>query len=217
MKTLIIYCHPHESSHNAKILKNITDTLDNKRKEYEVIDLYKNDFNTFFKHIEYDRMRKRERVTEPDVLAMQEKVMASKNIIFVYPVWWYNMPGKLKGFMDRVFTAGFAYRFKKVPKWQEFFANIISFIPGLRYLFQPFAANGQLKGKRAFIFRSYGGPPMGRRFFNNTVGALENVILRFSGITDITIHELYNCDKRVYTQAYEDQYMSQVKEYMAHL
>ncbi len=30
---------------------------------------------------------------------------------FVYPMWWGHMPAMLKGFIDRVFTHGYAFKY----------------------------------------------------------------------------------------------------------
>ena len=44
-----------------------------------------------------------------DVLAEQAKVIAADLVIFQFPVWWFSMPAILKGWVDRVFSRGFAY------------------------------------------------------------------------------------------------------------
>jgi len=31
-------------------------------------------------------------------------------LIFIYPLWWSGLPAMLKGYIERVFTEGFAYR-----------------------------------------------------------------------------------------------------------
>jgi NAD(P)H dehydrogenase (quinone) len=209
MKHLVIYCHPDENSHSFSILEKVCSSLNENC--FEVVDLYKCSFSPELMKREHRRIRERKREREPDVEELQAKISSADHLIFIYPVWWYSMPALLKGFMDRVFTGGFAYRFKRVGKVSLFFATVASFIPGLRYLFQPLAVDGQLKGKKATIFRTYGGPPMGNRFFGNTSRqVLDEVILRFCGITDITLHELWNTDKSVYTQEYENEYMKEV-------
>ncbi|NCO05208.1 MAG: NAD(P)H-dependent oxidoreductase [Candidatus Magasanikbacteria bacterium] len=210
----IIYCHPHSKSHNAKILKRVVDTLEKQHVSYDLLDLYQSDFTVFLTEKEYERMAiTKERVTEPDVLAMQERITKASHLIFIYPVWWYNMPAKLKGFMDRVFSNGFAYQFKQTPSWQLLGARCLSFFPGIRYCFQPYSVHGFLKDKKALIFRTYGGPPLGRRFFGDTPKVLEQAILRFCGLTDITIHELYNVDKKeVFTKEKERVYLNGVEK-----
>lgn len=211
--TLIIYCHPSKNSHCAKILATAESILKKRKLDYEVLDLYEMTFDAYFKDIEYQRMIHRERMTEPDVKALQEKITGAKTLVFIYPTWWYNMPARLKGFVDRVFASGYAYRFFRVPKILMLGASLLSYVPGVRYLMQPFAVTPLLKGKRAYIFRTYGGPAAGKRIFGNTPTVLENVVLRFCGITNITIHELFNTDKKeTYTQEYENWYLSKVEK-----
>jgi putative NADPH-quinone reductase len=39
--------------------------------------------------------------------------------VFIYPLWWWDMPAILKNFIDRNLIAGFAYRFERhrwIPK-----------------------------------------------------------------------------------------------------
>lgn len=205
---LIIYCHPSKTSHSFKILERVTGVLE--KGKCEVLDLYAMKFDAYFKDIEYTRIRGKIRETEPDVKALQEKIIAADTLIFIYPTWWYGMPARLKGFLDRVFSSGFAYKFFYVNHFLLFGANILSFIPGIRYLMQTFCVTPLLKGKKAIIFRTYGGPKSGKRIFGNTVTALENVVLRFCGITKITLHELFDVDKEVFTESYEEAYLKKI-------
>lgn len=216
MSSLIIFCHPDpkKKSRSHKILARVEKALKSKKKKYEVLDLYKKEFDCVFMESEYCRMKERDKTQEADVKKTQELVSKADTLIFIYPVWWYNMPAQLKGFMDRVFTPPFAYRFFRVNSIMLFGAWLLSWVPGIRYLMQPYSATGNLKGKKALIFRTYGGPKLGKRVFGNLPSSLENAILRFCGITNIKIHELFNCDKAVYTQEYEDQYLEKVEKLM---
>ena len=125
---LIIFCHPdpRKKSHSHKILEEVETTLKKRRKKYEVLDLYKKEFECVFNETEYCRMKDRIRETEQDVQKIQQKITESNTLIFIYPVWWYNMPAVLKGFMDRVFVPGFAYRFFRVNKIMLFGAWLLS-------------------------------------------------------------------------------------------
>ncbi|MDP3976223.1 MAG: NAD(P)H-dependent oxidoreductase [bacterium] len=211
---LIIYCHPSKHSrHCSKILKHVTETLEEAQQTYHVLDLYRQDFNGHLTAAEYERMVSGERVTDPDVKEAQGKISAASALIFIYPTWWYGMPGRLKGFVDRVFTTGFAYRFRKTHHWQEFAAWLLSFIPGIRYFLQPYSALGLLKKKKTLIFRTFGGPKFGKRIFGNTTAELEEGVLRFCGITDITVHEYFNVNnKERRSQEAEDKYMAKVEK-----
>lgn len=50
---------------------------------------------------------------EPDLLAAQEDIAWAQHIAWVFPVWWGGVPALLKGFLDRAFTSGWAYKFNK--------------------------------------------------------------------------------------------------------
>ena len=46
---------------------------------------------------------------EPDLIDAQEKVIWAEHVVFIYPMWQFNIPALLKGFCERAFVAGFAY------------------------------------------------------------------------------------------------------------
>ncbi|MES2949518.1 MAG: NAD(P)H-dependent oxidoreductase [Pseudomonadota bacterium] len=50
---------------------------------------------------------------EPDLLAAQDSIAWANHIAWVFPVWWGSVPALLKGFLDRAFTSGWAYKFNK--------------------------------------------------------------------------------------------------------
>ncbi|MGQ0709023.1 MAG: NAD(P)H-dependent oxidoreductase [Rhodoferax sp.] len=49
---------------------------------------------------------------EPDLQAAQQALQWAQHMLWVYPVWWGSVPALLKGFLDRVFLPGFAFRFR---------------------------------------------------------------------------------------------------------
>ena len=49
---------------------------------------------------------------EPDLVSAKEAMKWAEHLVFVYPIWWGAMPALLKGFIDRVFLPGFAFKFR---------------------------------------------------------------------------------------------------------
>lgn len=59
-------------------------------------------------------------VLEPDLVAAQQSILEANHIVFVYPNWWSTYPALLKGFFDRVFVPGFAFKYRKdSPLWDK--------------------------------------------------------------------------------------------------
>ena len=49
---------------------------------------------------------------EPDLLEAQRLIHWAEHLVFVYPVWWGGIPALLKGFFDRTFLPGFAFKYR---------------------------------------------------------------------------------------------------------
>ncbi len=77
----------------------------------EVSDLYAMNFLSDMTETEYER----EGLTKvlplaEDVILEQNKIERVDCILFLYPVWWSDCPAKLKGWFDRVYSVGYAYK-----------------------------------------------------------------------------------------------------------
>ncbi len=154
-RTLVIYAHPDHESHAKYTLELVEQELKRKNSNYEVLDLYKIGYNPVVSEKELYGS-KEERLDEQTQL-FQKKVSDSKLLIFIYPVWWNTMPAILKGFIDRVFSAGFAFKYEPViPAGIKGFVD--KFLRLFKYRFNYGMPVGLLKGKRAIILTSTGGP-----------------------------------------------------------
>ena len=51
----------------------------------------------------------------PPILAEQARVEQSDALCLVFPLWWWNMPAMLKGWLDRVWSAEWAYHWEHDP------------------------------------------------------------------------------------------------------
>jgi len=50
---------------------------------------------------------------EADLLQAQTDILWAEHLTLVYPIWWGGIPALLKGFFDRVFLPGFAFKYRE--------------------------------------------------------------------------------------------------------
>jgi len=108
MHTTIIFAHPWHGSFNKAILDAVTRELDKQEKPYHVIDLNKDGFNPVMQESELALYSKGQSA-DPLVLKYQAVLQETDELIFIFPIWWYNIPAILKGFIDKVMLKGFGY------------------------------------------------------------------------------------------------------------
>lgn len=89
---------------------------------------------------------------EPDLVKSQELIKWADHVVVVVPVWWANVPALLKGFIDRIFLSGWAYKFTGKNKWDKY-----------------------LTGKTSYFIITTGGPAFYYKLF------LRNPIAKFLG------------------------------------
>lgn len=107
----IVLAHPWHGSFCKAILDTISKKLDRDNKAYQIIDLHKDNFNPVLTESELALYSKGQS-TDPLVSKYQEMLRNSEEIVFIYPIWWMNMPAILKGFFDKVLLFGFAYNYE---------------------------------------------------------------------------------------------------------
>lgn len=112
MNILIVYSHPSKKSYTFQVLEQLKSAVVKQNWNLEVSDLYASDFQSDMSEEEYERegFAKLSLPISKDVLAEQKKIAKADCIIFLYPVWWSDCPAKLKGWFDRVYSVGYAYR-----------------------------------------------------------------------------------------------------------
>lgn len=109
--TTIILAHPWHGSFNKVILDTIIGKLDVDNRPYQVIDLHKDNFNPVLTEPELALYSKGE-YSDPLVGKYQTMLKNSNQVVFIYPIWWMNMPAILKGFFDKVLLYGFAFNYE---------------------------------------------------------------------------------------------------------
>jgi NAD(P)H dehydrogenase (quinone) len=109
MRHLIIYAHNNENSLNHHLLQTVIESLTAQNHEIVVRDLYAINFDPVFslKDIQEQRMGH----LADDIKYEQEFITWAEHVTFIYPIWWTGMPAIMKGYIDRVFSYGYAYRY----------------------------------------------------------------------------------------------------------
>lgn len=159
---LVIFAHPdNKSSHNAAVLRYVKERLKANGREFQVVDLYAEGFDPLIRLVDFDVPVGRSFEEVKDYQALVKK---AERLIFIYPIWFYNMPAILKGFVERVFTNGFAFDFSMgkdgKPQWKPL-----------------------LKGKTAVVINTFGhGEEMFRRRGEAAEVVMDKLVLDFSGI-----------------------------------
>ena len=124
-KVLIVFAHAESKSFCAAIKDMCVETLKAKGHEVKVSDLYamkmylplgKDDFTeigdpSYFKPQTEQKVSNEKALASfsPEVKAEHEKVAWCDIMLFVYPLYWFHLPGILKNWVDRIFSFGFAY------------------------------------------------------------------------------------------------------------
>ena len=110
MKHLIIYAHPNPQGLNGSLKQLVLKHLIENGHEVKVRDLYELNFNPVLSMENLQGQFMEEKVTE-DITLEQEFISWADHITFIYPIWWMGMPAILKGYIDCIFSYGFAYRY----------------------------------------------------------------------------------------------------------
>lgn len=108
MHALIVVAHPDTQSLSHCIAAQVAEGLSAAGHSPEIADLAAEGFDPRFSLA--DNTAYRNRAPRPaDVVAEQARVDRADALVLVYPIYWWSMPGLLKGWIDRVFTNGWAY------------------------------------------------------------------------------------------------------------
>lgn len=149
MKILIVLAHPEPKSFNGALYQTAIETLQKEGHEVQTSDLYRMKFNpvsdrnnfTTVKDASFLKLGLEEiYATEhngfaTDINIEQEKLEWCDLMIWQFPLWWFSVPAILKGWTDRVFSAGKIYGAGRVPY-----------------------VSGKFKGKKALLSITTGSP-----------------------------------------------------------
>ncbi|MGI0482229.1 NAD(P)H-dependent oxidoreductase [Geminocystis sp. CENA526] len=114
-KTLIINGHPDKVSFCFALAESYKKGADSTGADCKLVHLIDLDFNPILT-FGYRKVSE----LEPDLVKMQREILEADHLVFVYPNWWTTFPALLKGFIDRVFVPGFAFKYREnSPFWDK--------------------------------------------------------------------------------------------------
>lgn len=149
MQKLIIVAHPNSHGFAHRIAKKFAHVSESCGHNVRMIDLYDPTYLQWYLQLSEHNKE----LPDDKTVWMQEQISRADQLVFVYPVWWYDAPAILKNWFDVNMSSGFAYRYRKN-----------SLIP-----------HQYLRGKTARFFVTAGAPswlwytPIGRWIFINMI------------------------------------------------
>jgi len=168
VRHLIIAAHPGARSFNHSVVEAYSSALAERKHRVECRDLYAANFNPVMSARDLGAIGGGK--AAKDIRAEQAAVRRADVVTFVSPLWWSGFPAMLKGYLDRVFCAGFAYLIKRDE-----------YLPGL-------------SGKKGVIITTAGASKAELRS-GGTLRALRTIydegLMQFTGIE--LVEHLYLC------------------------
>lgn len=113
-KILIINGHPNAGSFCAALAEHYKTGAANSGAEVKEIIIRDLVFDPNLKFGYGQRVE-----LEADLLVAQEKIKWADHLVWVHPVWWGGVPAITKGFIDRLFLPGFAFRYRENSVWWD--------------------------------------------------------------------------------------------------
>lgn len=109
MTTLVVVSHPDPGSLTQEIARTVSTAIRAAGGTVELADLEAEGFDPRFERADLEVSRGNGAPSAP-VLAEQQRIDRADSLVLVFPVYWWSMPALLKGWIDRVFANGWAYR-----------------------------------------------------------------------------------------------------------
>ncbi|MEJ5091213.1 flavodoxin family protein [Sphingobacterium faecium] len=106
-KIVIINGHPNGDSFNFALVKAYIDGAKQSGAEIRAITIANLDFNP---NLQFGYSKRMD--LEPDLLEAWEMILWADHLVWVHPVWWGGLPAITKGFIDRLFLPGMAFKYR---------------------------------------------------------------------------------------------------------
>jgi NAD(P)H dehydrogenase (quinone) len=134
---LVVLAHPEPTSFAAALAHTAVTALEDSGWGVTLLDLYQEGFDPVLSERDFTQ-----RAIPARLQPMDEQLHAADGrtfaadlgrhvelfttadlLVLVSPMWWFSVPAMLKGWIDRVFANGVAYRYPDVPAWSGFLGS----------------------------------------------------------------------------------------------
>lgn len=161
-KILLINGHPNKDSFNFALSEAYKKGVQKAGAKVEEIVIADLDFNP---NLQFGYQKRME--LEPDLKNAWEKIQWADHLVWIHPVWWGGLPAVTKGFIDRLFLPGMAFKYKENSVWWD----------------------KLLKGKTARIITTLDQPGWYYRLFfgRPSVNQLKKSTLGFCGVQPVKV------------------------------
>ncbi len=161
-KILVINGHPNPASLNHALAEAYIAGATESGAQVEYLQIGKLAFNP---NLQYGYQQRTE--LEPDLVDAWQKIQWADHLVWIHPVWWGGLPALMKGFIDRLFLPGMAFRYRENSVWWD----------------------KLLTGKTAHIISTMDQPAWYYRLFfgQPSVNQLKKSVLEFCGVKPVRL------------------------------
>jgi len=111
MNVVVVLGHPSADSYCAAIFERIIRALESQPSHsVTAIRLADEKFATAMSTAERVAYETETPLISDETKRHAEVLLQAEALIFVYPTWWSGLPAQLKGWLERVFVLGVAFR-----------------------------------------------------------------------------------------------------------
>lgn len=161
-KIVLINGHPNNESFNFALAEAYKKGAENSGAEIKEIIIRNLDFNP---NLQFGYQKRTNQ--EPDLIKAWKIIQWADHLVWIHPVWWGGLPAITKGFIDRLFLPGFAFKYRENSVWWD----------------------KLLTGKTAHIITTLDQPSWYYRIFYGrpSVNQLKKSTLEFCGIKPVKV------------------------------
>lgn len=113
-KIALINGHPNNESFNFVLAEAYKKGAINSGAEIKEIIIRDLDFNP---NLQFGYKKRID--LEPDLIKAWEIIQWADHLVWVHPVWWGGLPAVTKGFIDRLFLPGLAFKYRENSVWWD--------------------------------------------------------------------------------------------------